>query len=77
MQKVAVLFLTGMVLVAGGALAQGAAPSFVEGVQPILDRECVKCHGPKEKKGKLDLSAPESYKALVNVPSRKPRPPSA
>ena len=38
-------------------------------MQPIFDRECVKCHGAKEKKAKLDLSAPESYKALVNMPS--------
>jgi len=71
MQKVAVLFLAGIVMIAAGALAQGVAPSYVEGVQPIFDRECVKCHGAKEKKSKLDLSAPESYKALVNVPSRE------
>ena len=72
MQKAAVLlFLAGTVLIAAGALAQGVAPGYVEGVQPIFDRECVKCHGPKEKKGKLDLSAPDSYKALVNVPSRE------
>jgi hypothetical protein len=71
MPKVMVLFLVGIVLIAVGALAQGVAPSFVEGVQPIFDRECVKCHGAKERKGKLDLSAPDSYKALVNVPSRE------
>jgi len=71
MQKVAVLFLAGIVLIAAGALAQGVTPGYVQGVQPIFDRECVKCHGPKEKKAKLDLSAPESYKALVNVPSRE------
>lgn len=41
------------------------------GIQPIFDRECVRCHGPKEKKAKLDLSAGESYKALVNAPSRE------
>jgi hypothetical protein len=71
MQKVAVPFWAGIVLVTVGALAQGVAPSYVEGVQPIFDRECVQCHGPKEKKAKLDLSAQESYKALVNVPSRE------
>jgi hypothetical protein len=71
MQRAAVPFWAGIVMVAVGALAQGVAPSYVEGVQPIFDRECVKCHGTKERKGKLDLGAPDSYKALVNVPSRE------
>ena len=71
MRRKASILWAGVVLAAVGALAQGGAPSYVEGVQPIFDRECVKCHGPKDKKAKLDLSAPESYKALVNVPSRE------
>ena len=58
-------------LAAAGALAQGGGPSYAGEVQPIFDRECVKCHGPKKKKAKLDLSATEFYKALVGVPSRE------
>jgi mono/diheme cytochrome c family protein len=71
MLKAAAHFLAGIALIAVGDLAQGVAPGFVEGVQPIFDRECVECHGPKERKAKLDLSARESYGALVNVPSRE------
>ena len=73
MRRKALILLAGVVLAAAGALAQGLAPgggpSYVGAVQPIFDRECVKCHGSKEKKAKLDLSAAESYKTLVNVPS--------
>ena len=53
------------------ALAQDPAVGLGTTVQPIFDRECVKCHGTKEKKSKLDLSAGEAYKSLVGVPSRE------
>ena len=71
MKKTASILLTGLALAAAGALAQGGGPSYTGDVQPIFDRECVKCHGSKEKKAKLDLSATESYQALVGVPSRE------
>lgn len=61
----------GLAIAAGAALAQESGSSFSTDVQPIFDRECTKCHGTKEKKSKLDLSAAESYNALVNVPSRQ------
>lgn len=61
----------GVAISAAGVLAQGPGPSFTTDVQPIFNRECTKCHGTKEKKSKLDLSASESYKALVGVPSRE------
>ncbi len=61
----------GVAIAAAGALAQAGGPNYAGEVQPIFDRECVKCHGPKKKKAKLDLSAPGSYKALVGVPSRE------
>jgi mono/diheme cytochrome c family protein len=71
MQKVAVLIFAGIARIAVQAVAQDVPPGYVEGVQPIFDRECVKCHGPKAKKAKLDLSPSESYRSLVNIPSRE------
>lgn len=62
---------TALVLGVAGAFAQTGGSTYSTTVQPIFDRECVKCHGPKEKKAKLDLSPGESYKALVNVPSKE------
>ncbi|MEW5764751.1 MAG: c-type cytochrome domain-containing protein [Acidobacteriota bacterium] len=44
-------------------------PSFRDKIQPILDRECVECHGPKRAKARLDLSAGRAHSNLVGVPS--------
>ncbi len=63
---VAGVVATGLIAVLAQTSGGGMA-----GIQPIFDKECVKCHGPKEKKAKLDLSAGESYKALVNAPSKE------
>lgn len=65
--------LVALGLVAGlaAATAQDSPGGLEATVQPIFDRECVKCHGAKEKKSKLDLSAGEAYKSLVSVPSRE------
>jgi mono/diheme cytochrome c family protein len=34
-----------------------AARLWTEGVQPLLDQHCVKCHGPLEQKSKLELDS--------------------
>lgn len=71
----AVIVAGAVVMGAWHLLAQSpgavAGPAYSQVVQPIFDRECVKCHGPKERKAKLDLSPGQSYKALVGVPSRE------
>jgi hypothetical protein len=38
-------------------------------VQPVLDRQCVACHKPGAKGGKLDLTPAQSYAALTNFGS--------
>lgn len=61
-----------------GVVATGVASAFAESpgwslasVQPIFDKECVKCHGPEKQKAKLDLSPGLAYKSLVNTPSKE------
>lgn len=63
------ILLASVTLAAVGLLAQPTGVSFAKDVQPILDRECAKCHDAKEHKGKLDLGPEVAYKNLVNVPS--------
>ncbi len=48
---------------AGAALAATAAESkvdFVQSIQPILQKNCIKCHGPEKQKGKLRLDSKEA-----------------
>jgi mono/diheme cytochrome c family protein len=53
-----VLLLTSLVFAAPLVRAGDDAVSLWEnGVQPILDRNCVKCHGPLEQKSKLELDS--------------------
>jgi hypothetical protein len=69
------------------ALARGPSPiepgelggrpfSFVEVVQPVLDRKCVRCHGGEKTEGDLDLTGTphqgftKSYWALCQGPSQ-------
>jgi hypothetical protein len=53
--------------------------SYVEVVQPVLDRHCLRCHGGERTEADLDLSAtPEgeftrSYVSLCRDPQRVPR----
>ena len=63
------ILLAAAALTAIGLVAQAPKISFATGVQPILDRECTKCHDSKEHKGRLDLGASAAYKNLVGVPS--------
>ena len=73
MRKRTTLALVWAALLIGvaGAFAQSSGSTFSTAVQPIFDRECVKCHGTKDQKATLDLSPGKSYKALVNVPSKE------
>ena len=46
-----------------GCWAVGAAETkvdFVKDIQPILEKSCVKCHGPEKQKGKLRLDSKDS-----------------
>jgi len=63
--------LAAAALMAAGLAAQAPKVSFARDVQPILDRECTKCHDAKEHKGRLDLSAGAAYRSLVGVPSEE------
>lgn len=57
-------------LFVGAAFLSGApAPSFDSRIQPILDRDCVECHGTKRAKARLDLSAGRARSNLVGIPS--------
>jgi len=58
-----------LALVAAGPKGQTSAPTLAKEVQPIFDANCTKCHGLKDQKAHLDLSAGKSYAAAVNVPS--------
>lgn len=54
----------------GSAFPSGVpAPSLGGTIQPILDRECVECHGSKRAKARLDLSAGRARSNLVGIPS--------
>jgi hypothetical protein len=59
-----------LVALSGAALmSQSTEVSLARDVQPVLDRHCVKCHGVKEQKGRLDLSAAVAYQNLVDATS--------
>ena len=66
-------FVLACVVVVGvvSSLAQTQGGGGITSIQPIFDRECVKCHGPQAQKAKLDLSPEKAYTSLVNVPSRQ------
>jgi len=71
MRRVAPILLAGVVAMGlVSALAETPGGGFAN-VQPIFDRECVKCHGPEKQKAKLDLSPGVAYKSLVNTPSKE------
>src|SRR5262249_50740350 len=49
------IWLLGTLLGAGSALAGDAPPRFERDVLPIVQANCVKCHGMAQRKGGLDL----------------------
>ncbi len=55
--SVACVFLLGC---APGVLGADAATLWSQKVQPLFDVQCVKCHGPIEQKGGLELDTPQS-----------------
>jgi hypothetical protein len=71
MNRTAWIVLAGVVTTGVMSVLAQAPGGGLSSIQPILDRECIKCHGTKEKKAKLDLSEGESFKSLVNVPSKE------
>ena len=52
-----------LLLVSGRAAAADPAALWSTRVQPLLDRHCVKCHGPIEKHGGLELDTPAAVLA--------------
>jgi hypothetical protein len=59
----------GLLLIATALYPEAPPPSFRAHIQPILERECVECHGPKRAKARLDLGAERARANLVGVPS--------
>jgi len=61
---------------------EGRPFSFVESVQPVLDRLCVQCHGKEKTEGKMDLTGgragawTRSYVSLTRNPKLVPRYPA-
>ena len=52
-----------LLLASGRAAAADPAALWSAQVQPLLDRHCVKCHGPIEKHGGLELDTPAAVLA--------------
>ena len=52
-----------LLLASGQAAAADPAALWSAQVQPLLDRHCVKCHGPIEKHGGLELDTPAAVLA--------------
>lgn len=55
-----VLLLTSLALAVPIVRANDAAALWTNGVQPLLDQHCVKCHGPLEQKSGLELDTLEA-----------------
>jgi len=62
-----------------GETSGGRPLHYITDVQPVLDKHCVRCHGAKDPKGKLDLRGDLtelwciSYESLVPERRRRPR----
>ena len=57
---------TALLAIPAGAIAAGetttpAGPDFIKEVKPILENECVRCHGADKTKGKLRLDTREHF----------------
>jgi hypothetical protein len=46
----------------GAGSTHGAGPNFVDLIQPILERNCLRCHNPDKAKGGLSM---DSYAAMI------------
>lgn len=58
MKNAALLYVCTLALTAGGA--ETAKIDFQKQVWPILEKSCIKCHGPEKQKGKLRLDSKEA-----------------
>jgi hypothetical protein len=63
------VYLAGVLLCAGPALAQDEVPSYVKDIQPFLTKYCVSCHKSGNAKGGISI---DSYDALLKA-ARKGR----
>jgi mono/diheme cytochrome c family protein len=55
--KTLIAIVTGTVLAAGVVNSADTKVDFARDIQPILNQNCVKCHGPEKQKGKLRLDS--------------------
>ena len=58
--KKLILILTGVVVTTGALTAADAKVDFAKDIQPILQQNCIKCHGVEKQKGKLRLDSREA-----------------
>jgi hypothetical protein len=55
-----ILILISVVVVATAGVATAEKIDFARDIQPILQQNCIKCHGPEKQKGKLRLDSREA-----------------
>src|SRR5437773_10849368 len=58
--KKLIVMATALAALAAGATAAETKVDFAKEIQPILQNNCVKCHGPEKQKGKLRLDSKEA-----------------
>ena len=58
--KKLILIVTGAALSAGLLAAAESKVDFAREIQPILQQNCIKCHGPEKQKGKMRLDSREA-----------------
>jgi mono/diheme cytochrome c family protein len=58
--KTLIVIVTGAALSTGVLAAAESKVDFVKDIQPLLQQQCVKCHGPEKQKGKMRLDSREA-----------------
>jgi len=58
--KKLIVIVAGAVLSAGLLAAAESKVDFAKDIQPILQQNCIKCHGPEKQKGKMRLDSREA-----------------
>jgi len=58
--KTLIVIVTGMALAANLASAAESKVDFAKDIQPLLQQNCIKCHGPEKQKGKLRMDSREA-----------------
>ena len=59
MQKLSIIPIA-LAAVATSSFAEGVAPDFKKHIQPVLETNCIKCHGAEKQKGDLQLHTREA-----------------